>query len=198
MDQCLFCNIANGKIPAKKVYEDDKVAAVLDINPGTQGHVLVIPKQHVEVLIQMDDDLSSHVGMVCKQLSQVLLQAFQCEGTSIFVANGPVAGQRAPHGMVHVMPRAKNDGIVLDLPVVRLDEKALGAVYVKLAESVAKSFGKEPMKFQAPLNKEEKQENKESANKKEKVAVKKESKSDSKNVKSKLDELTEFLAGAKK
>lgn len=201
MDQCLFCNIANGKISAKKVYEDDKVAAVLDINPGTQGHVLVIPKQHVEVLIQMDDELSSHVGMVCKQLSQALLQAFQCEGTSIFVANGPVAGQRAPHGMVHVLPRSKNDGIVLDLPVVRLDEKTLSDVYVKLAQNVAKSFGKEPMKSEiVPLKKEEKQENKKEVieNKKEKDAVKKESKSDSKNVKSKLDEITEFLAGAKK
>ncbi len=197
MEQCLFCNIANGKIPAKKIYDDDKVAAVLDINPGTEGHILVIPKKHVEVLLQMDDELSAHVGMVCKQLSQALLQAFKCEGTSIFVANGPAAGQRAPHGMVHVMPRTKDDEIVLDLPIVKLDEKVLNDLHGKLSVVVAKEFGKEP--FIGPkleIKKIAKDEESKEVKKEVKVPAKKETEQ-KKASKSKLDEIAEFLTGGK-
>lgn len=202
MEQCLFCNIATGKIPAKKVYEDDKVTAVLDINPGTEGHILVLPKQHVEVLLQMDDELASHVGMVCKQLSQALLQAFKCEGTSIFVANGPVAGQRAPHGMVHVMPRSKDDEIVLDLPIVKLDEKVLNELHGRLAVAVAKEFGKEPMicpKSSLEVKKVSKDdgEKKNEGIKKEVKAPAKKVAEEKKESKSKLDEIAEFLTGGK-
>lgn len=197
----MFCNIANGKIPAKKVYEDDKVAAVLDINPGTEGHILVLPKKHVEILLQMDDDLASHVGMVCKQLSQALLQAFKCEGTSIFVANGPAAGQRAPHGMVHVMPRTKDDEIVLDLPIVKLDEKVLNELHGRLAIAIAKEFGKEP--FIVPKSALEVKKIVKDDNEKKSEEVKKEVKAPKKVVeekkasKSKLDEIAEFLTGGK-
>lgn len=206
MEQCLFCNIANGKIPAKKVYEDDKVAAVLDINPGTEGHILVIPKKHIEILLQMDDDLASHVGMVCKQLSQALLQAFKCEGTSIFVANGPAAGQRAPHGMIHVMPRTKDDEIFFDLPITKIDEKVLGEIHSKLAKNVAKEFGKEPMivskdnksdKKESPKEDEKSKEVKKEV-KEEKAEKKTPGKSEKNNSKSKLDEIAEFLTGGGK
>lgn len=200
MEQCLFCNIASGKIPAKKVYEDEKVAAVLDINPGTEGHILVIPKKHIEILLQMDDELASHVGMVCKQLSQALLQAFKCEGTSIFVANGAAAGQRAPHGMVHVMPRSKDDEIVLDLPIVKLEEKVLNELHGKLSVAVAKEFGKEPMigpKLEVKkVVKDEAEKKSEKVKKEVKVPAKKETEQ-KKASKSKLDEIAEFLTGGK-
>jgi histidine triad (HIT) family protein len=200
MEQCLFCNIANGKIPAKKVYEDDKVAAVLDINPGTEGHILVIPKKHVEILLQMDDDLASHVGMICKQLSQALLQAFKCEGTSIFVANGPAAGQRAPHGMVHVMPRTKDDEIVLDLPIVKLDEKVLNELHGKLAVAVAKEFGKEPMigpKSALEVKKVVKDDNEKGGEAKKEIKTPAKKITEEKKAKSKLDEIAEFSTGGK-
>lgn len=207
MDQCLFCSIANGKIPAKKVFEDEKVAAVLDINPGAPGHILVIPKQHVEILLQMDDDLSAHIGMVSKQLSHALLQALKCEGTSIFVANGPVAGQRAPHGMVHVIPRSKGDEIALDLPIIRLDETALNETYIKLSQIVAKALGKEPMKAQiAEVKKKEPKKSEEAAPKKDnsskeiKELKKAEGgeKKDEKKSSSNLDDIADFLVGGKK
>jgi histidine triad (HIT) family protein len=200
MEQCLFCNIANGKIPAKKVYEDDKVAAVLDINPGTDGHILVLPKKHVEILLQMDDDLASHVGMICKQLSQALLQAFKCDGTSIFVANGPAAGQRAPHGMVHVMPRTKDDEIVLDLPIVKLDEKVLNELHGKLAVAVAKEFGKEPMigpKSALEVKKVVKDDNEKGGEAKKEIKTPAKKITEEKKAKSKLDEIAEFSTGGK-
>lgn len=185
--QCIFCHIASGKIPAKKVYEDDKVTAVLDINPGASGHVLVIPKDHVAIMPQMSDDLVVHLGMVAKQLSHALIRALKVEGTSIFVANGVAAGQRAPHFLLHVIPRSPNDNIALQPPIIKIDQKTSDAVFDKLAAAVAKQFGKEPVRVERPEKKEEKKEEKPVAKEAPKEAPKK----------SKLDEITEFLAGGK-
>lgn len=151
-DQCIFCHIAKGDIPAKKVYADDTVIAVLDINPAVPGHILLLPKEHVAVMPQMKDELVAHIGMVSKQLSAALIRSMKAEGTSIFVANGAAAGQRAPHFMMHIMPRSKGDGVLLDLPEGQLDEKMMNAVFVKLAQAVGKQFGFEP---KIPAQKEE-------------------------------------------
>ena len=188
--QCVFCHIATGKIPAKKVYEDDKVAAVLDINPGASGHLLVIPKEHAAIMPQMNDDLVAHLGMVGKQLSHALVRALKVEGTSIFVANGVAAGQRAPHFLLHVIPRSPDDNIALQPPVVKIDQKTSDAVFDKLAAAVGKQFGKEP-----PRKLEAKTEKKEEKQKEAKPSTKEEKKEPQK--KAKLDEITEFLAGGK-
>lgn len=185
--QCVFCHIASGKIPAKKVYEDDKVTAVLDINPGTSGHVLVIPKQHAAIMPQMSDDLIAHLGMVSKQLSQALIRALKVEGTSVFVANGVAAGQRAPHFLLHVIPRKADDEVALQPAVVKIDQKTAEAVFDKLAAAVAKQFGKE-----APKPRVEKKEEK-----KEEPKVEKKEQPVEKPSKSKLDDITNFLAGGK-
>ena len=142
-DQCVFCHIAAGKIPAKKVFEDDKVTAVLDINPATDGHVLVIPKAHIAVMPQMDDDLVAHVGMVAKQLSHALIRALKAEGTTVFVANGAAAGQRAPHFMLHLIPRKIDDDVGVQLPISKIPEDTMKQMFSKLAGAVAKQFGKE-------------------------------------------------------
>ena len=144
--QCVFCHIASGKIPSKKVFEDDKVTAVLDINPATPGHILVLTKEHVAIMPQMTDELVAHVGMVAKQLGSSVLRTLKVEGTSIFVANGMAAGQRAPHFMLHVIPRSADDGIALQPGEIKVDEKAMKDIWQKLAASVAKQFGKEPPK----------------------------------------------------
>ncbi len=144
--QCVFCHIASGKIPAKKVYEDDKVAAVLDINPASPGHILLVPKNHVAIMPQMSDDLVAHIGMVAKQLSHAMIRGLKVEGTSIFIANGVAAGQRAPHFLLHIIPRSQNDDVGLQLPLVKIDQKTSDAVFEKLGAAVAKQFGTQPPK----------------------------------------------------
>ena len=148
--QCVFCHIASGKIPAKKVYDDDKVAAVLDINPATPGHILLVPKNHVAIMPQMSDDLIAHIGMIAKQLSHAVIRALKVDGTSVFIANGVAAGQRAPHFLLHIIPRSQNDNVGLQLPVVKIDQKTSDAVFEKLGAAVAKQFGIEPKLKLAP------------------------------------------------
>jgi histidine triad (HIT) family protein len=185
--QCIFCHIASGKIPAKKVYEDDKVAAVLDINPGASGHILVVPKEHVAIMPQMNDDLVAHVGMVAKQLSHAVIRALKIEGTSIFVANGVAAGQRAPHFLLHVIPRTPNDNIALQPPTINVDQKTSDSVFEKLAIAVAKQFGKETPKSRAEVKEAKAPEKDEKPKEEKKEAPKK----------SKLDDIAEFLTGGK-
>lgn len=180
--QCVFCHIASGKIPAKKVYEDDRVAGVLDINPAAPGHILLIPKNHVAIMPQMSDELVAHIGMVSKQLSHALIRALKAEGTSVFVANGVAAGQRAPHFLLHVIPRSQNDNIGLQLPVVKIDQKTSDAVFEKLNVAIAKQFGAEP-KPKAVSREALKAEAKEQPKEKPKPGD--------------LDEIAKFLTGGK-
>src|SRR3989338_3114112 len=87
--QCIFCQIVDGKVKARKVYDDDKCIAVLDINPASPGHLLLLPKEHYTIMPQMPEDELSHIFMVAKSLSNSILRALGARGTNIIVANGP-------------------------------------------------------------------------------------------------------------
>jgi len=103
--QCIFCHIIAGKVPSKKVYEDDQVYAVLDINPAQSGHILLLPKEHYAIMPQLPADTLSHIFLVAKKLSNALLRVLDAKGSNILVANGVAAGQKAQHFMVHIIPR---------------------------------------------------------------------------------------------
>ena len=132
---CVFCQIASGKIPSKEVYSDEESIAVLDINPAAKGHMLLMPKGHYSVMPQLPEHLAEHMFMVTKGLSQAALKALQCKGTTIFVANGVAAGQKAPHFMIHIIPRNDGDGISMTIPsreFSKKDVEAVGAVLKKV------------------------------------------------------------------
>lgn len=122
---CVFCQIIEGKVASKKVFEDDNCIAILDINPANPGHLLLMPKEHYAIMPLMPDTLIKHMFMISKQLSGALLRALKADGTNIFVANGAAAGQKAQHFMVHVIPRMKNDGISLDITGKKANDKEL-------------------------------------------------------------------------
>lgn len=139
--QCIFCHIAAGRVASKKIYEDDKVVCVLDINPANPGHTLIIPKEHYMIMPQLPEELLQHIGMVAKGVSHAQLKALKAQGTNIFVANGVTAGQRAQHFMMHVIPRMEKDEVGLILP-----ERAMSAADTKkvqqiLKKAIAKALG---------------------------------------------------------
>ncbi len=67
---CVFCSIINHEIPSKVVYEDDQVLAILDISQVTKGHTLVMPKKHVDNLLECDDETAAHLIQVVKRLAE--------------------------------------------------------------------------------------------------------------------------------
>jgi len=110
--QCIFCQIISGKIPTKKIFDDEKCLAILDINPAAKGHLLLVPKEHYAIMPQVPEELLNHLTIISKKLSQILLRALKVSGTNIFIANGPAAGQRAQHFLVHIIPRKELDKIM--------------------------------------------------------------------------------------
>ena len=118
---CIFCKIIKGEIPSKKVYENDNFLGILDINPGTKGHVLVLPKKHVQIMPQLGAELCGELGVVAKTISEKLKKALDVKATSVFIANGAVAGQNAPHFMTHIIPRKNDDNIKLNPELKKID-----------------------------------------------------------------------------
>ncbi len=114
MDNCPFCKIISGEIPAKKLYEDDSCVAILDIYPANPGHVLLLSKtHHASYLDILDPDLVN-IGVISKKIGENVIRALKPDGLSIFVADGASAGQRAPHFILHIIPRIENDAVPLD------------------------------------------------------------------------------------
>src|SRR3989344_57964 len=141
--QCIFCQIISGKIQAKKIYEDEKVVGILDINPGNPGHTLIMTKEHYSIMPQLPDEDVFDVFMVVKALSNSMLRSIDAQGTNIIVANGIAAGQRAQHFMVHLIPRKENDGINFVLPQKTMNENEIELIGNKLAAALGGSVEKE-------------------------------------------------------
>ena len=141
--QCIFCQIVAGKIQARKIYEDDKVLSILDINPANPGHALILTKEHYSIMPQIPDDEISYVFMVVKSLSNTMLRSIEAHGTNIIVANGIAAGQRAQHFMVHLIPRKENDGVNFSLPQKTMQQEEIEAVGNKIISSLTGAPQKE-------------------------------------------------------
>jgi len=163
--QCIFCKMISGEVPSKKVYEDDKFIAVLDINPGSPGHMLVMSKEHYSIMPQMPDDLISHLGMLAKNLSQAALRGLQAKGTTIFVANGAAAGQRASHFLLHILPRTDDDNVGIKIPEGSLSEEDMKKLQAALQPSIDKLLPKPVVKEET--KEKSKEETKELPEKKE-------------------------------
>lgn len=206
--QCIFCRIAEGKVQARKVYEDEFFLVVLDINPGTPGHMLVLPKEHYSILPQLPEEAISHLGMLSKRLSQAALRALKAQGTTVFAANGVAAGQRASHFLLHVIPRMEDDGAGIILPANGISEEMLRKLQKQMQPFVDRAFGKEPQE-QPPLEPQQLPDLKSKTESKthdkpaggEKrgntTGDAKKDKEKKPNEKSNLDAITEFLAGGK-
>tara|TARA_Y100000310_G_scaffold341089_1_gene439056 strand:+ start:701 stop:1450 length:750 start_codon:yes stop_codon:yes gene_type:complete len=134
--QCIFCQIIAGKVQSKKVYEDEEVIAILDVNPANPGHLLIMPKEHYSIMPQIPDDEIGHVFAVAKALSNSSLRALEVQGSNILVANGVAAGQRAQHFMVHLIPRKENDNMGFEIPQKNIPEAELKKITKMLSEGL--------------------------------------------------------------
>ncbi len=108
---CLFCKIANGEIPGKNVYEDDKVCVFLDINPHTNGECLIVPKEHYLDYKSISNELNTHINDVITKLDTLYQEKLHSSGLTIIHNSG--IGQEIKHYHVHFIPRYELDDIKL-------------------------------------------------------------------------------------
>ncbi|HLC60884.1 HIT family protein [Candidatus Woesearchaeota archaeon] len=109
MEDCIFCKIVDGKIPAAKVYEDSKVIGFLDIMPANKGHCLVVPKQHAQTLVEMNEDDLTATITAAKKVANAQSLSFGNAGFNLVMNNGKEAGQIVNHAHIHVIPRFQKD-----------------------------------------------------------------------------------------
>lgn len=141
--QCIFCQIVSGKVQSKKIFEDESTIGILDINPANPGHVLLLPKEHYSIMPQIPEDEIGHLFMTAKALSNAMLKALEVQGTNIIAANGVVAGQRAQHFMIHIIPRKENDGLKFEIPQKTNKLEDLEEIRKKLVENLGGKAKKE-------------------------------------------------------
>jgi histidine triad (HIT) family protein len=110
MNDCIFCKIVAGEIPALRVYENEHVLAFMDIGPVVKGHTLVIPKAHCNPLADTPDDVLAHVIAAVRLIARAQQDGLGADGVNLHQANGTAAGQVVPHLHFHVVPRFKHDG----------------------------------------------------------------------------------------
>ena len=109
MEDCIFCKIINGKIPAAKVYEDSRVISFLDIMPANKGHCLVLPKKHSQTLVEMSEDDLIATIKAAKKVASALSLSFGNGSFNIVMNNGKEAGQLVNHAHMHIIPRFQKD-----------------------------------------------------------------------------------------
>jgi histidine triad (HIT) family protein len=112
MADCIFCDIISGKIPAHKVYEDEFALAFMDLSQPERGagHVLVIPKAHVEDIHTIPEMTLGWVHAVAARMAWAVKQVFEPDGVLVWQSTGRAAGQVIPHFHVHVMAQWDEDG----------------------------------------------------------------------------------------
>lgn len=107
-DNCIFCKIANGDIPSRKLYEDENFVVIMDLSPATKGHSLVIPKEHYANLYEMPAELAGEAMKVAQKMAVKMVAALGADGFNIVQNNGEVAGQTVFHFHMHLIPRYKD------------------------------------------------------------------------------------------
>jgi histidine triad (HIT) family protein len=128
MTDCVFCKIRDGQIPSMKVYEDERTLVIMDINPLTAGHCLVLTKTHAPTIWDSSVDDLQAAMTTAKKVAAGLREAVKPDGLNVLQANGAAAFQSVPHFHLHLIPRWNNDGKGFDWKLVPGDRAKIIAV----------------------------------------------------------------------
>lgn len=105
MKECIFCKILERVIPSKKVYEDDKVIVIMDIEPTQNGHMLVIPKKHYVDFTELNDEILTHINKVAKDMTKLVYDKLNADGVRL--VNNYGLHQVVKHYHLHIIPTYK-------------------------------------------------------------------------------------------
>lgn len=112
-DDCIFCKLANGVFETNKIYEDDSFTVILDAGPANRGHALIIPKDHYANIYELPEDIAGRAFILAKKLAGHMTDKLGCDGFNIVQNNGEAAGQTVFHFHMHLIPRFKGDGAMI-------------------------------------------------------------------------------------
>ncbi|MHC4175128.1 MAG: HIT family protein [Planctomycetota bacterium] len=135
-NDCVFCKMVAGQVQVTKIYEDEVVLAFLDISPISDGHTLLIAKQHFERLhdcpAELLGNLASHLGEIAKAVTT----AMNSDGYNVLCNNGRAAGQLIEHLHFHIIPRNTGDGVFDRWPSYKYQEGRMEEIAAKIRENL--------------------------------------------------------------
>ena len=132
MENCVFCRIVSGDLPASKVFEDASTIAFMDLQSVNPGHLLVAVKPHRANIYELDDELAGAVFRTTARMARAVKQVSGCHGVTVFQANEKAGAQTVFHFHLHVLPRWEDDGMALAWPVRNPPREALEEMAAKL------------------------------------------------------------------
>ena len=131
---CIFCKIVAGQIPCWKLHEDERVLAFLDVGPLSEGHTLIIPRQHYATLDQMSDEDAAACAQVMPRLARAVCSAAGVKDYNLLQNNGRAAQQSVLHVHFHIIPRTGSAGLGISWPAGKLND----ATAKRLQEAIMK------------------------------------------------------------
>lgn len=133
MEDCIFCKIVTGEIPAEKVWENKNYLAFLSISPINPGHTLIIPKQHTDYFFDLSDKILSEIMIICKPIADAQKKAFNPKMGKIGIM---VAGGEVAHAHVHLIPMDHGNDLSFDRAKPNTPHSEITANAVKIKENL--------------------------------------------------------------
>ncbi|CAN5880120.1 HIT family protein [soil metagenome] len=127
--ETIFTKIVKGHIPAHKVAEDDRFLAFLDVNPLVTGHTLVVPKEQVDYIFDLEEDQLADLHRFSQKVAQALKKAIPCNRIGV-----AVIGLEVPHAHIHLIPINSMSDMNFANPKMRLSQEALEETARKIRE----------------------------------------------------------------
>ena len=112
-NNCIFCKIISGEFSSYTLYEDDDFKVIFDISPVSDGHAILIAKNHYKNLFELDDEVASKALVVAKKVATAMREELNCDGFNLLQNNEAIAGQTIFHFHIHLIPRYKDDNVSL-------------------------------------------------------------------------------------
>jgi histidine triad (HIT) family protein len=125
-----------GEIPVAKIYEDQVVLSFLDIGPVSDGHALVIPKEHFEALHDCPPELLGQVASRLGKIAKAVVAAVNSQGYNLLCNNGRVAGQLVEHLHFHIIPRNSGDGVFNRWPAYEYEQGRIDEIAATIRENL--------------------------------------------------------------
>jgi histidine triad (HIT) family protein len=113
---CTFCNLIHGAAEVSICHEDADAIAFMDIQPVNNGHVLVVPREHHESILEIPEELGAHLFRITMRLAGAVRKVADTDALNIVINSGAEAGQDEPHYHIHIIPRRAGDGFDIPLP----------------------------------------------------------------------------------
>ena len=131
-DDCIFCRIVAGELPAEVVQEDDNTIAFMDLNPWTRGHALVVPRNHSKNLYEAPEEDLRYAAEASKRLALTMRERLGCDGVNLLNCCEPAAWQTVFHLHVHAIPRYDDDPLQLPVRPREAERDTLSQVAAEL------------------------------------------------------------------